>query len=142
MNTISLAGSERVPAIARRCLQLALVYLIVGIAIGIGMGATQDFTLRPVHAHINLLGWTTLALAGLTYGVFPALAASRLAAVQFWLHNLSLPVMMGSLAMLLLGKPQVAPALVASEFGMAGAIVALTVNAFINLRGPRAPAAA
>ena len=30
---------------------------------GLMMGASQDFTLRPVHVHVNLLGWTTLALA-------------------------------------------------------------------------------
>lgn len=142
MNTISLAGAERVPAIARRCLQLSLLYLLVGITIGIGMGATQDFTLRPVHAHVNLLGWTTLALAGLAYGVFPALAASRLAAVQFWLHNLSLPVMMVALSLVLLGKTQAVPALIVGEFTMAGAIVALTINVFINLRAPRLPSAA
>lgn len=122
------------PTIAQRCLQAALLYLLVGISLGIFMGATQNFTLRPVHAHLNLLGWTTLALSGLVYGVFPVLARSRLAALQFWLHNLSLPVMMGALAALLLGHVEVAPALVASEFGMAAAIVALTLNVFLNLR--------
>ena len=44
-------------------LKLAVLYLIVGIGLGIAMGATENFTLRPVHAHLNLLGWTTLALA-------------------------------------------------------------------------------
>jgi hypothetical protein len=129
-----------VPDVARRCLQLALLYLLIGVAIGIGMGATEDFTLRPVHAHVNLLGWTTLALAGLIYGVFPALAQSRLAAVQFWLHNIALPVMMASLAMLLLGNKAVVPFLVASEFTMAAAILALTLNVFLNLRSPDAQA--
>lgn len=142
MNTISLAGSERVPAIAKRCLQLSLVYLLIGITIGIGMGATQDFTLRPVHAHTNLLGWTTLALSGLAYGVFPQLAQSRLAAVQFWLHNLSLPVMMVALSLVLFGHTRAVPALIAGEFTMAGAIVALTLNVFLNLRSTRLPAAA
>ena len=45
-------------------LKLAIAYLIVGVGFGIAMGATENFTLRPVHAHINLLGWTTMALAG------------------------------------------------------------------------------
>ena len=52
-------------------LKLAVLYLIVGIGLGIAMGATENFTLRPVHAHLNLLGWTTLALAGLIYSVYP-----------------------------------------------------------------------
>ena len=36
-----------------------------GISLGIWMGMHEDFTLAPVHAHINLLGWVTLALYGL-----------------------------------------------------------------------------
>jgi hypothetical protein len=131
-----------VPAIARHCLRFALLYLLVGVTMGIAMGATQNFVLRPVHAHINLLGWTTLALAGLVYGVFPVLAESRLARLQFWLHNLSLPVMMGALAMLLLGYPQFVAPLLVGEFGMAAAIVALTLNVFINLRGEPRPTVA
>lgn len=131
----TVQSTVAVPDIARRCLQLALLYLLIGIAIGIGMGATQNFTLKPVHAHVNLLGWTTLALAGLSYAVFPVLAASKLARVQFWLHNIALPVMMIALSLLLHGNQDVVPFLVAGEFAMAGAIVALTLNVFINLRG-------
>jgi len=44
-------------------LKLSVVYLIIGIGMGIAMGASQNFTLRPVHAHVNLIGWTTMALA-------------------------------------------------------------------------------
>ncbi|RYI13820.1 MAG: hypothetical protein EON48_12275, partial [Acetobacteraceae bacterium] len=33
--------------------------------LGIRMGISQDFTLAPAHAHLNLLGWVTLALYGL-----------------------------------------------------------------------------
>ena len=61
-------------------LKLAITYLIVGVALGIAMGATRNFALAPVHAHINLLGWTTLALAGLIYTVYPVAGASRLIA--------------------------------------------------------------
>ena len=131
-----------VPDVARRCLQLALLYLLIGIALGIGMGATQNFTLKPVHAHVNLLGWTTLALAGLAYGVFPVLAESKLARVQFWLHNMSLPVMMIALTLLLQGNKDVVPFLIAGEFTMAAAIVALTLNVFLNLRGSGAAGSA
>lgn len=117
--------------------KLSVLYLIVGIGIGIGMGASENFTLRPVHAHINLLGFTVLALAGLIYSVFPEAGRSRLARIHFWLHNLSLPVMMGSLAMLLLGNPGAVPALVASEFVAAAGVLVFAANVFINLK-PRA----
>jgi hypothetical protein len=36
-----------------------------GMILGIVMGILQDFTLAPAHAHLNLLGWVTLALYGL-----------------------------------------------------------------------------
>ena len=115
-------------------LKLAVLYLILGISLGIAMGASQNFTLRPVHAHINLLGWTTMALAGLIYSVFPQAGASRLARVHFWLLNLALPVMMGALSMLLLGHVAVAPVLAIAEIIGALAIIAFAANLFLNLK--------
>lgn len=115
-------------------LKLSVVYLIIGISMGIAMGASQNFTLRPVHAHVNLLGWTTMALAGLIYSVFPKAGESRLARLHFWLLNLALPVMMLALAMLLFGQMAVAPVLALAEIAAALGIVAFAVNMFINLK--------
>jgi hypothetical protein len=115
-------------------LQLAIVYLIVGIALGIYMGAQQNFTLRPVHAHINLLGWATMALAGLIYTVFPAAGNSKLARVHFWLFNLSAPVMLAALTMVLSGNLAVVPVLAASEMVAAAAVLAFAANLFVNLK--------
>ena len=115
-------------------LKLSVVYLIIGISMGIAMGASQNFTLRPVHAHINLLGWTTMALAGLIYSVFPRAGESRLARLHFWLLNLALPVMMSALALLLFGQVGVAPVLALAEIVAALGIVAFAVNMFINLK--------
>jgi hypothetical protein len=115
-------------------LKLSVVYLIIGISMGIAMGASQNFTLRPVHAHINLLGWTTMALAGLIYSVFPKAGESRLARLHFWLLNLALPVMMSALGLLLFGKVGVAPVLALAEIVAALGIVAFAVNMFINLK--------
>jgi hypothetical protein len=64
---------------------LSALCLTAGVYIGMRMGYRHDYTLVPVHVHLNLVGWTSLALFGLSYRAFPELAASRLAAVQFWL---------------------------------------------------------
>jgi hypothetical protein len=64
-------------------LLLATVLLICGATLGIVMGAREDFQLVPVHAHLNLAGWASLALFGLTYRAYPQLAATRLAAYHF-----------------------------------------------------------
>ena len=49
---------------------VAPIYVLIGMGFGIFMGASQDFTLAPAHAHLNLIGWVTMAL----YGTFYALA--------------------------------------------------------------------
>ena len=118
-------------------LKLSVVYLIVGISIGIGMGATENFTLRPVHAHMNLLGWTTVALAGLIYSVYPDAARSKLARIHFWLHNAAVPVMMIALSALLLGNPKAVPFLVVSEFVAAAGVIVFAINIFRNVQLPR-----
>jgi hypothetical protein len=42
----------------------AITWLVLGIGIGIYMSVSENFLLRPVHAHVNLLGWVTNALFG------------------------------------------------------------------------------
>lgn len=64
-------------------LLLATVLLICGALLGITMGMRQDFQLVPVHAHLNLAGWASLALFGLTYRAYPQLAATSLARYHF-----------------------------------------------------------
>jgi hypothetical protein len=64
-------------------LLLATVLLVCGAVLGIVMGAREDFQLTPVHAHLNLAGWASLALFGLTYRTYPELAATKLARYHF-----------------------------------------------------------
>jgi len=115
-------------------LKLAVLYLIIGVGLGIMMGASENFTMRPVHAHINLLGWATMALAGLIYSVFPEAGESRLARLHFWLNNVSLPVMAVTLAFVVSGERSVIPVLAISEIVAAIGILVFAVNIFINLK--------
>lgn len=92
-----------------RFLKIAVVYLVLGALLGLAMGLTQSFTLAPVHAHILLLGWASLALAGLVYHLYPAASRTRLAQIHFWLHNIGLPLFMIALAMLLTGSDVAGP---------------------------------
>jgi hypothetical protein len=64
-------------------LLLATVLLICGAVLGIVMGSREDFTLVPVHAHLNLAGWASLALFGLTYRAYPELGETALARYHF-----------------------------------------------------------
>ena len=64
-------------------LLLATALLVCVALLGIVMGAREDFQLVPVHAHLNLAGWASLALFGLTYRCYPELAATKLARYHF-----------------------------------------------------------
>ena len=79
-------------------LLLACILLICGATLGIVMGAREDFTLVPVHAHLNLAGWASLALFGLTYRAYPEIAATRLALWHFVVSGIAsvlLPIGIG-----------------------------------------------
>lgn len=89
--------------ISRLFLLAGAVYLIIGIAMGMHMAAGQDFTLAPVHAHINLLGFTLMTLFGIAYRVLPALAGNIFAKVHFWLHQLGALVLLVALFLMMSG---------------------------------------
>ena len=71
------------PRIGLWFILLAGLCLMVGVYLGMWMGVNKDFTLAPVHAHLNLLGWASLALFGLTYSAYPEIGRTRLAAFHF-----------------------------------------------------------
>jgi len=83
-----------------RCLGCAVVYLMLGVVMGVAMGITHRFEYAPIHAHVNLLGWASLALFALIYHVRPQAGVTRLARWHFWLHNTGLPLFMVSLFLL------------------------------------------
>jgi len=105
-------------------LLLACILLICGATLGIVMGAREDFQLVPVHAHLNLAGWASLALFGLTYRAYPEIAATRLALWHFIVSGIAsvlLPIGIG-LAVL---RSQPALAIVASILWLLGVLMFL-----------------
>jgi len=65
------------------------------------MGAHNDFTLAPLHAHINLLGWVTLALYGTFYTLTKDTYSPRLAWTNFLLSTIGILAMIPILHLLL-----------------------------------------
>jgi hypothetical protein len=120
--------------LSTRLIHTAVAFFIVGVAMGMGMGATQDFRLLHVHAHINLLGWVALGLVGLIYAAHPRLAHGVLAHAHYWLHTLGLVLFMGAYAhgMLSGAKPVAAIATGASLVGLG--VLLFGINVFTRLR--------
>ena len=78
----------------------AALMALTGMGLGMYMAIAEDFTLAPAHAHLNLLGWVTVALYGLYHrGV--ARACNRLAWIQTGAGALGAPTMAGGLGVYL-----------------------------------------
>jgi hypothetical protein len=44
----------------------ATIFAVAGISMGIAMAMMRDHAIMPAHAHLNLLGWVSLFLFGIT----------------------------------------------------------------------------
>ena len=119
---------------ALRCFKLAGLYLIAGMSLGVFMGATRQFNLAPVHAHINLLGWTLLALVGLIFTRLPRLAETKLAKAFFWIYNIAVPISMLLLAAVVMGKQGLDALLGVTSAGIWVGGVCFALNLIFNLR--------
>jgi len=86
--------------IAQYCLAVAASAALCGMSLGIYMAANQDFTLAPAHAHLNLLGWVSMALYGLWYRG-AEIARPRLAWTQAIVATVGFAIMVVALALLL-----------------------------------------
>ena len=99
-------------------MRLAIVWFLAGLALGIGMAASHDHHMFPVHAHINLLGWVSMALFAAFYRAWPAAAASASAKWHFWLYVPGHFVMMVTLAMLYTGMTAIEPVVAISSIAV------------------------
>ena len=73
------------PRVSAAFFALGAVCVFMGMLWGMHMGESEDFTMMPAHAHLNLLGWVSLFLFGIFYHLHPAIDRSRTASVQVWI---------------------------------------------------------
>jgi hypothetical protein len=128
--------------LANRFIYTAVAFFVIGVSLGMYMGANQDFRFVHVHAHINLLGWVALGLAGLLYSAHPQLQESWMAHTHYWLHAVGLVIFMGGFAWgTLSGVFAIVPVAIGSSMVAAG-VLFFAINVFMRLRyaprgGPR-----
>ncbi|MEO6298272.1 MAG: hypothetical protein ABIV25_00750 [Paracoccaceae bacterium] len=118
--------------ISRAFLILGSIWILVGIPIGMYMGPTQDITLMPLHAHINLVGFVLSSIFGLVYLAKLEMAANILAQAHFWLHLVGSVVLLPFLFLLLSGR--MAEATAGPIMGIGEGLITLGIIAYlINL---------
>ncbi|KEF38081.1 Cbb3-type cytochrome oxidase, subunit 1 [Schinkia azotoformans MEV2011] len=68
------------------------------------MGVADLFQFTSAHAHINLIGWVSLAITGVIYHIFPVAGESKLAKIHFWLMMIGVPLLAFSMILFGLGQ--------------------------------------
>ena len=110
-----------------RLIQISVVYFAIGVSLGMYMSIAHDYALTGVHVHINLLGWTSFALAGVIYHLFPVISKNIYAKLHFWSANIGIPLMMVALTVLILAENEQATIFVATG----GVLVVFSVIMFV-----------
>ncbi|MBI1243801.1 MAG: hypothetical protein GC202_02255 [Alphaproteobacteria bacterium] len=120
-------------AFSCRWFATAIFYLVAGVALGVFMGASGDHEMMPVHAHVNLMGWVSMALMGFVYRTFPAAAATTAATWHFWLYQIGTLVLLVAVAAIHLGHPAAEPVAGAASVIVLASVL-LFARAFISGR--------
>jgi hypothetical protein len=107
---------------------IGALYLVLGMLLGIVMGIKGDFTLAPVHAHINLVGFSGHCVLGLIYKAWPTLKQGSLALVQFLLFVIGSPILMIGIAVAIKSNNPTL-AIIGSMLLILGAVVFLLIVA-------------
>lgn len=90
-------------------LRAATIYALIGMCWGIHMAISEDHTLFPAHAHLNLLGWVSVFLYGLFFLQIPKAAEGVLAKIHLCLAHLGLVVMIPGVALAINEAPMGEP---------------------------------
>jgi len=126
------------PRVSAAFFALGVVCLFIGMFMGAEMGASEDFTLMPAHAHLNLLGWVTMAIYGTFYALTHASLKPKLAWINFWLAGLGVVLMIPSLALYLPAHDtKFVPGILAGEAATIASLIAFAISVYRELVRPR-----
>lgn len=110
------------------------LFVLTGMIGGMWMGAHEDFRLMPVHAHLNLVGWVTMALYGGFYALTAKTYSPRLAWLNWALSTVGVLILIPSLAIFLLTQStSIAPLLITGECITLLSLITFLISAFREL---------
>lgn len=128
------------PRVSAAFFATGAVLVLIGMFWGMHMGEAGDFTLAPAHAHLNLLGWVTMALYGTFYALTRETMLPRLAWANYLISLLGVVSMVVSLA-LFLGNgndPKYLPGMIVGEVCTVLGLILFGISAARELLRKRA----
>ena len=118
-----------------RFIKIAGVYFLIAVLLGILMGIIHNFSLTPIHVHLNLLGWVSMAIFGIIYVLFPKAGTTKLAKTHFWVYNIGLPLFQGSLFIQLVTKNNaLIPVTVIGSLLVAVSVILYVINLVTQIK--------
>ena len=81
----------------RKFIMMALGYAIVGMTLGVYMGASGNHGQFVTHSHIMLLGFVVSFIYGLCHKLWLNNGTSTLAVVQFYVHQVATLILVSGL---------------------------------------------
>jgi hypothetical protein len=123
------------PRVSAAFFAIGVLCVLGGMTFGLWMGAHQDFAAAPAHAHLNLIGWVTMALYGTFYALTANTYSPKLAWTQFAVSTLGVAVMTPALFLLLLNgnDPKYEPFVAAGGMIVALGMLLFGVSVFKEL---------
>ncbi|WP_374546025.1 hypothetical protein [Rhodoblastus sp.] len=115
------------------CFKAGVLFVVVGMAWGLLMGASGDHSTLAAHAHFNLLGFVSLFLFGFYYRLNPLVEAQSLARTHVWIWIAGTLVLSIGVALVHTDHP------IGDPFAALGSIVILLdaiLFAWLVLRAP------
>lgn len=126
------------PRVSAAFFALGVICLFIGMAMGAQMGASEDFTLMPAHAHLNLLGWVTMAIYGTFYALIHASLKPKLAWTNFALAAIGVLLLIPSLALYLPAHDaKFIPGIIVGEIATVSSLLTFAISVYRELVRPR-----
>jgi cbb3-type cytochrome oxidase subunit 1 len=130
----------------RAFLRASLTWFGLGVTLGVGMAVRPAWVVyRPVHLHLNLLGFVSMMIFGVALHVIPRftgrpLYSTRLAGSQWWLSNGGLALMVAGFGLRVEGAATATVVLAAGGLFSAFGAYAFIYNLWRTLGESPSPA--
>ena len=106
-----------------------VVFLLVGLCLGMHMGMTHDFSMTPVHTHFNLAGGVLMFVAGLFYAQRPEIPRWAVT-LHYWLHLVGAILLVAGIYGAVTQAPWYEPVVGAGSVGVFAAMLLFAWNVF------------
>jgi len=105
------------PRVSAAFFAVGVLCVLTGMLWGMHMAESDNMVTMPAHAHLNLLGWVTMALYGTFYALEKDTYLPKLAWANFVVSAASIVIMIPTLAVFLSNgnDPKYIPILIAGE---------------------------